>query len=568
MKKLLKYLKDYRRDCILAPFLKLLEASLELLVPLVVKAMIDGGIEEGRGKGYIFGMAMILVGFAFVGLLFSVTAQYFSARAATGFSAQVRSAIFRKFMNISFDDIDSAGTSVMLNRMTGDTAQLQTGVNLTLRLFLRSPFVVFGAAIMAFTVNTEVAMVFIPLIIILCAVVFSIMLLGVPLYKKAQGSLDRIMNSALENLSGARVIRANRLERAEREAYRKNSGELLKRQKRAAGFSSLLNPVTFVIINGGIITALIMGGERIDGGEMTKGDMVAIYGYLSQILVELIKMASLIITMTKSFASASRIEACLELPDEKGGNKVLSEENGISISFENVSFRYRKNSGDSLKNISFEAKSGESIGIIGGTGSGKTTLVNLAAGLYGASEGTVSINGENISEYTIPSLRQNIGYVMQKAEIFRGSVGDNLKMRSPEADRDEMEMALKCASAWDFVLEKGGIDGMITEGSLSGGQKQRLSIARALVGRPSIIIFDDSSSALDYATDLKVRTAVKELPWNPLVFTVSQRTSSVMDCDRIIVLDRGCAVGIGTHEELLNNCGVYREIYESQYKED
>lgn len=566
MKKLLPFLKGYRRDCVLAPFLKLCEASLELLVPLVVQAMIDTGIEGRAGNGYIVKMSLLLVGFALVGLGFSVTAQYFSARAATGFSSRVRWAIFDKFMNLSFADIDTTGRHAMLSRMTGDTAQLQTGVNLTLRLFLRSPFVVFGAAIMAFTVNTEVASVFIPVIIVLCVVVFGIMLYGVPLYKKAQGRLDKILSATLENLSGARVIRAFGLEEKQRQDYKRESEELLKRQKIAAGFSSLLSPVTFVVINIGIVAALIIGGEKIHRGQMTTGEMVAIYGYLSQILVELIKMANLIITMTKSFAAASRIEACLEKPDEKLGEAVIEKGTPVSIKFDDVSFCYRGNKGDSLENISFMAGAGEHIGIIGGTGSGKTTLVNLASGMY-KSKG-VYLNSRPIGEYTIESLRKSIGYVMQKAEIFRGSVRDNLKMRCVNASDEELTEALKTASAYDFVEEKGGLDAPITQGSLSGGQKQRLSIARAIVGKPSLIIFDDSSSALDYATDAKVRGAIRALEWNPTVLTVSQRTSSVMDCDRIIVLDKGRCVGIGTHNDLLATCAVYKEIYDSQYKED
>lgn len=566
MKKLLPYLKDYRRDCILAPFLKLCEASLELLVPLVVQAMIDTGIDGNAGKGYIIRMSLVLVAFALVGLIFSVTAQYFSARAATGFSSRVRWAIFDKFMSLSFTDIDSTGRHAMLSRMTGDTAQLQTGVNLTLRLFLRSPFVVFGAAIMAFTVNTSVAAVFIPVIAVLCAVVFGIMLYGVPLYKKAQARLDKILSSTLENLSGARVVRAFGLEQKQRDDYKRESEELLKRQKIAAGFSSLLNPVTFIVINVGIVVALVMGGEKIHKGEMTTGEMVAIYGYLSQILVELIKMANLIITMTKSFAAASRIESCLEKPDEKLGQEIIEKGTALDLRFENVCFCYSGNKGDSLENISFSAKSGEHIGIIGGTGSGKTTLVNLAAGLY-PSKG-VYLNSKPIGEYTVEALRENIGYVMQKAEIFRGTVRDNLRIRNRGADDGELESALKAASAYDFIMEKGGLDKEVTQGSLSGGQKQRLSIARAIVGKPAIIIFDDSSSALDYATDAKVRAAVRRLEWNPTVLTVSQRTSSVMDCDRIIVLDKGKTVGIGTHAELLSTCSVYKEIYDSQYKED
>lgn len=566
MKKLLPYLKYHIKDCIFAPFLKLCEASLELLVPLVVKAMIDGGINGEKGNAYIVKMALILVAFALVGLLFSVTAQYFSARAATGFSSRVRRAIFDKFMNMSFSDIDSTGRTAMLNRMTNDTNQLQTGLNLTLRLFLRSPFVVFGAAIMAFTVNSEVAMVFIPLIVVLCIVVFGIMLWGVPLYKKAQAKLDKILNTTLENLSGARVIRANRLEKDEVESYSKESAELLHRQKIAAGFSSLLNPITFVIINAGIIVALVLGNEKISHGEMTTGDMVAIYGFLSQILVELVKMASLIITMTKAFASASRIEACLEKPDEKLGDIELDKRGEHTVEFKNVSFRYEKNSGDSLEGLSFKAEPSEHIGVIGSTGSGKTTLVNLVAGLYKADG--VFIGERDICEYTVSSLRRGIGYVMQKAEIFRGSIRDNLKLRDASAGDDELIEALKIADAYDFVMQKGGLDCEITAGSLSGGQKQRLSIARALVGRPSIIIFDDSSSALDYATDSKIRGNIKALNWKPTVFTVSQRTSSVMDCDKIIVLDGGGVAGIGTHEELLQSSDVYREIYDSQYKED
>lgn len=567
MKNLFRFFKNYRKDCILAPALKLCEACFELCVPLIVKLIIDVGIKE-NDTGYIVTMCLVLVALGLVGLMFSVIAQYFSARAAVGFSSSVRFALFEKFMKVPFSEVDKMGRSAMINRISGDTQQMQTGVNLTLRLLLRSPFVVFGATVMAFTVDVETASVFLPVILALSIVVFGIMLIGISLYKKSQGKLDELLHATRENLMGVRVIRASRLEGRENKNFKEKSDSFIKRQKKSSGFSALLNPLTFVIINIGIIGMLYKGGIEIEHSNLTQGEVVAIYSYISQILVELVKLANLIITITKALACASRISECMELPEEKGGDMELNTQNGISVKFENVCFKYRGDSGYALENISFEAQAGQTIGIIGGTGSGKTTLVNLIPAFYDASEGRVLINGVDISNYSLSSLRNEMGIVMQKAELFAGSLRENITLKTGEVLTDDQLLSvLDTAMAKEFVTEReGGLDFTIGQmgSGLSGGQKQRLSVARGLAGKPSLVILDDSSSALDYSTDSEMRRKIKELDNNPTVFIVSQRASSVLHSDLIIVLDNGNAVGMGKHADLLESCRVYREIYNSQ----
>lgn len=563
----MKYFKSYGKDCFLAPALKLCEACFELCVPLIVKLIIDVGIKE-KDTGYIVSMCLVLVALGLVGLVFSVVAQYFSARAAVGFASALKSALFEKFTRLSFTEIDKMGRSAMLNRISGDTGQLQTGVNLTLRLLLRSPFVVLGATVMAFTVDVETASVFIPVILALAVVVFGIMLIGIALYKKSQGKLDELLHAARENLMGVRVIRASLMEKRENESFKTKSDSFIKRQKKSGGFSALLNPLTFVIINIGVIAMLYKGAIAIEHSTLTQGEVVAIYSYISQILVELVKLASLIITITKALACASRISECLELSEERRDGEKLDCKNGISVSFENVSFKYEGDSGYALSDITFEARSGQTIGIIGGTGSGKTALVNLIPAFYPASKGSVKINGRDVNEYDPVSLRSGMGIVMQKAELFSGSIRENISMKTVEGiSDDEVMSALHTAMAEDFVMEKdGGLDFKIGQmgSGLSGGQKQRISVARGLAGDPRLIILDDSSSALDYSTDSEMRKRIKELEGDPVVFIVSQRASSVLHADFIIVLENGSAVGIGRHDELLKSCSVYREIYNSQ----
>ncbi len=567
MKKLLKYFKSYGKDCALAPFLKMCEACFELCVPLIVKLIIDVGIQE-KDTGYIISMCLVLVALGLVGLVFSVVAQYFSARAAVGFSSSVKGALFEKFMHLSFTEVDKMGRSAMLNRISGDTQQLQTGVNLTLRLLLRSPFVVLGATVMAFTVDVETASVFIPVILALGVVVFGIMLIGISLYKKSQGKLDELLHAARENLMGVRVIRASLMEDRENDNFKNKSDDFIKKQKKSSGFSALLNPLTFVIINIGVIAMLYKGALSIQHSTLTQGEVVAIYSYISQILVELVKLANLIITITKALACASRISECMELDEERRDGMELDCKNGLSVKFENVCFKYHGDSGYAIENISFEAKAGQTVGIIGGTGSGKTALVNLIPAFYPVSEGRVTINGVDVSEYNPISLRNNMGIVMQKAELFSGSLRDNITLKTGSPlSHDEIISALDTAMAKEFVMERdGGIDFTIGQmgSGLSGGQKQRLSVARGIAGNPSLIILDDSSSALDYSTDSEMRRKIKELENNPTVFIVSQRASSVLHSDFIIVLDNGHAVGLGKHEELLDSCDVYREIYNSQ----
>ena len=570
MKRLLKYLSDYKKESVLAPLFKLLEALLDLLVPVVVAAIIDIGINGGGGRAVAVRYTLLLVLLAAVGLGASVTAQFFAAKAAVGFAKQVRSALFRKIDTFSYSDIDTLGAPTLLTRMTNDINQLQNGVNMVLRLFLRSPFIVFGAMIMAFTIDAKAALIFAAVIPVLAAVVFAIILITIPKYRQVQEGVDGVLATTRENLNGTRVIRAFGIEQSEIDTFDRKNRALTKIQLFAGRISALLNPVTYVILNAAIIALIYVGALRVDAGLLTQGAVIALYNYLSQVLVELVKLANLIITTTKALASANRVADMLDRP---ASTEILPEhraETDSKVLFDHVTLTYHGAGGASLENISFSAEAGQTIGIIGGTGSGKTSLVNLIPAFYRATGGAVYVDGLDACSYPPEALREKIGIVPQKAVLFRGSIRSNLLWGCPEASDETLTAALKAAQALDFVMEKGGLDAAVSEGgkNFSGGQRQRLTIARALVRRPEILILDDSASALDYATDAALRRALRELPFRPTVFIVSQRTASVHSADRIVVLDDGRAVGIGTHEELLRTCGVYREIYESQYKKE
>ena len=560
-------MKGYEKDCVLSPLFKLLEASLELIVPLIVAAIIDIGIVGGNGA-YVWRMSLLLVLFGLVGLGFAVTAQYFAAKAAVGFSARVRHALYEHIGTLSYTEIDTLGTSTIINRMTGDTGQVQTGINLTLRLLLRSPFVVFGAMIMAFTVDVPSALIFTVAIPVLAVVIFGVMLLSIPLYRKVQAKLDRVLLKTRENLVGARVVRAFAKEDTEVAEFREKNGELCAEQKHVGRIGALLNPLTYVIINLAILWLIHTGALRVDAGILTQGAVIALYNYMSQILVELVKLANLIINITKSVASAKRISAVLSMTSSQSyGTESEGIADAPAVEFSDVAFRYREAGEDSLLPVSFTAKRGETVGIIGGTGAGKTTLVNLIARFYDATEGSVRIEGRPIGDYSREALAKKIGIVPQRAVLFHGTVRENMKWRDEKADDAEICRALEMAQIKDSVEEKGGLDFRLEEGggNLSGGQKQRLSIARALVGKPEILILDDSSSALDYATDAALRHAIREGSGGATVFIVSQRTATLMHADKILVLDDAALVGMGTHEELLRTCDVYREIHESQF---
>ncbi len=570
MKRLLKYLSDYKKESVLAPLFKLLEALLDLLVPVVVAAIIDIGINGGGGGAVAVRYTLLLVLLAAVGLGASVTAQFFAAKAAVGFAKQVRGALFRKIDTFSYSDIDTLGAPTLLTRMTNDINQLQNGVNMVLRLFLRSPFIVFGAMIMAFTIDAKAALIFAAVIPVLAAVVFAIILITIPKYRQVQEGVDGVLATTRENLNGTRVIRAFGIEQSEIDTFDRKNRALTKIQLFAGRISALLNPVTYVILNAAIIALIYVGALRVDAGLLTQGAVIALYNYMSQVLVELVKLANLIITTTKALASANRVADMLDRP---ASTEILPEhraETDSKVLFDHVTLTYHGAGGASLENISFSAEAGQTIGIIGGTGSGKTSLVNLIPAFYRATGGAVYVDGLDACSYPPEALREKIGIVPQKAVLFRGSIRSNLLWGCPEASDETLTAALKAAQALDFVMEKGGLDAAVSEGgkNFSGGQRQRLTIARALVRRPEILILDDSASALDYATDAALRRALRELPFRPTVFIVSQRTASVHSADRIVVLDDGRAVGIGTHEELLRTCGVYREIYESQYKKE
>lgn len=567
MKNLFKYLRGYIKETILGPLFKLAEATLELIVPLIIAAIVDIGIKNGDNE-YIVWMCLLLVGMGAVGLAFSVTAQYFSAKAAVGFVKDVRRSMFLKMQTLSYSDIDRIGTSTMITRMTADAGKLQNGLNLTLRLLLRSPFVVFGAMIMAFTVDFDSALSFAAVIPALSVVVFGIMFITMPLYKKSQAGTDSLLEKTRENLAGTRVIRAFCKEEDEiGEFYRRNDS-LTRVQKNVSAISALTNPLTYVLINLAIVWLIHIGALRVESGDLTQGQVIALYNYMSQILIELIKLANLIISISRALASARRISDVLDLKSsEICGSRVSGEDGSCAVEFRAVSLTYEGAGEESLSNISFSAGRGQTIGIIGGTGSGKTSLVNLIPGFYTPTSGEVLIDGVPTGEYDISYLRDRIGVVPQRATLFKGTIRENMLWGDKNATDEEIYRALQIAQADGVVKEKGGLDATIEQGgtNLSGGQKQRLTIARALVGSPSILILDDSASALDYATDASLRAAIKNIEGDTTVFIVSQRASSVMHADLIIVLDDGVAVSIGTHEQLLSDCDIYREIYHSQF---
>ena len=571
MRKLLKYLSQYKKESILSPLLKMLEATFELIVPLVVASMIDVGIKDSLlgGRGYIFKCFLILVALGFVGLLVSCTAQFFAAKAATGFSKELRHDLFNHLLNLNFTQIDNIGTSTMITRMTADVNTLQNGVNMFLRLFLRSPFIVMGAMVMAFTIDVKSALIFVAVILAVSLVVFLIMRSNIPLLKEVQKKLDEVLNLTRENLSGARVIRAFTQEEKQYADFEKTNDKLTAKQLKAGRISGLLNPLTYVLINLAIVVLIMMGSSQVNKGILTTGQVVALYNYMSQILVELIKFASLIVTVNKSLASANRVNEVFALTtgmDEgtETDNSVLSDS---FIEFRNVSLQYHSGADEAVSNISFAINKGQTLGIIGGTGSGKSTIANMIPRFYDATLGEVLVDGVNVKSSNLEELRSRIGYVMQKAVLFEGTIKDNLLWGNEEASEEDIMEAIKTAVAEDVVKAKGGLSARIEAGgkNLSGGQRQRLTIARALVRKPDILILDDSSSALDYVTDLKLRSNIASLDYNPTVVIISQRTASVQDADKILVLDDGQMAGYGTHEELLKSSEVYQEIYNSSF---
>ena len=574
MKLILRYLKDYKKESILAPLFKMLEASFELFVPLVVAAIIDVGIAS-LDRGYIIQRGFILVGLALVGLLCSVTAQYFSAKAATGFATKLRHALFSHLQSLSFSQVDTIGTSTMITRMTSDINQVQSGVNMTLRLFLRSPIVVFGAMIMAFTVDVKAAWVFAVAIPLLSVVVFGIMLITIPLYKKVQQALDRVLGKTRENLTGVRVIRAFNQEDQETREFKERNETLTTVQKFVGKISAAMNPVTYIIVNGALIVLIWTGALRVDHGYISQGQVVALVNYMSQILVELVKLANLIILMTKAAACANRIESVFAIePDMKSaasGQTSGGKQKDTIVVFEKVGLAYQGASEEAVSDISFAVQRGQTIGIIGGTGSGKSTIVNMIPRFYDATSGRILIDGRDVKEYAVEELRQKVGMVLQKAVLFKGSIRDNLLWGKEDATEEELWRALSISQAKEFVETKeGGLDFKIEQGgkNLSGGQKQRLTIARAVVRDPEILILDDSASALDFATDAKLRQAIRGMKDKLTVFIVSQRASSIQYADQIIVMDDGNIAGIGKHEELLASCDVYKEIYDSQFRKE
>lgn len=568
MKKVFYYLKAYTLQSILGPLFKLGEALLELFVPLVVAKIIDVGIPSSD-KGYIVKMSLLLVLLALAGLLMSVTAQYFAAKASVGCTAKMRSALFAHIQTLTYSDLDSLGASTVITRMTGDMNQIQTGLNIGLRLLLRSPFVVIGAMVMAFTINVREALIFAAVIPILAVVIFSIMLTGIPLYRKTQSRLDGVLRLTRENLTGARVIRAFGREKEENENFTRANNALVGIQEFAGKISAILNPATYVIINAAVIILIYTGAVKADSGTLTRGEVVALYNYMSQILVELIKFASLIISITKAVACADRVSAVFDMkPAYTGGDVIGGSDTDEAVRFDHVYLRYNDAGGDALEDISFTLKKGQTLGIIGGTGSGKTSVVNLIPGFYRATSGTVTVNGIDVNDWEQTALKDKIGVVEQKATLFSGTIRDNLLWGNPEATDSDLMLAAETAQASDVIMSKdGGLDSVIEQGgkNLSGGQRQRLTIARALVRKPEILILDDSSSALDFATDAKLRRAIAAIK-DTAVIIVSQRTSSIRHADMIAVLDDGKLAGLGTHGELLENCPVYREIYDSQYR--
>ena len=571
MKKLLIYMKDYKKESVLGPLFKLLEASFELFIPLVVASMIDKGIPAGD-KGYIWRMCLVMAALGLIGLVCAVTAQYFAARAAVGFATRLRHGLFAHIQSLSFSQMDREGTATLITRMTSDINQVQSGVNLVLRLFLRSPFIVFGAMVMAFTVDVKAALIFVVVIPVLSVIVFGIMLISIPLFKKVQGGLDRVLGITRENLTGVRVIRAFGEEEAEIQKFDRETDALKRMQMVAAQISALMNPLTYVVINGGLVALIYVGALRVEAWILSQGQVVALVNYMSQILVELVKLANLIITVTKAVACGNRIQSVFEIPagmesPENGSAKEITQTG--TVEFDHVCLRYHKGGEQALTDIHFKANPGDTIGVIGGTGSGKSSLVHLIPRFYDVEKGSVKVDGQDVREIPLEVLRGKIGIVMQKAVLFQGTIRENLLWGNENATDEELWEALRTAQAEEFVLQKEkGLDEKIEqEGrNLSGGQKQRLSIARALVKKPEILILDDSASALDYATDAALRKSIRSMPGKTTVFIVSQRASSLLHADQIIVLDDGEAAGMGTHDELLAGCEVYREIYYSQFE--
>lgn len=580
MKKLLVYLKDYKKESVLGPLFKLLEATFELIVPLVMAAIIDTGVATGD-KSYIMKMCMVLVLLAVIGLTCSVAAQYFAAKAAVGFATKLRHALFAHIESLSFTEMDTVGTATLITRMTSDVNQVQNGVNLVLRLFLRSPFIVFGAMVMAFTIDVKAALVFVVTIPLLSIIVFGIMLISIPLYKKVQSALDKVLGITRENLTGSRVIRAFNKEDDEKVHFNENNDLLTRAQIYVGKISALMNPLTYVIINGAIVVLVWTGAVRVDNGYITQGEVVALINYMSQILVELVKLANLIININKSIACGNRIQSIFEMQPsitDGSGQKVdkvqtdtadRSEEAEYAVEFSHVGLTYAGAGDESLTDIDFKVKKGETIGIIGGTGSGKSSVVNLIPRFYDVTSGFIKVDGKDVKDYPLEELRGKIGTVLQKAVLFHGTIRENLKWGNPDATEEDLNRAITVAQAKEFIDNKEGrLDFEIEQGgkNLSGGQRQRLTIARAVVKKPEILILDDSASALDFATDAALRKAIREMEGETTVFIVSQRAASIQHADRIVVLDDGKIVGLGTSEELLESCEVYQEIYNSQFK--
>lgn len=572
MRSLLVYLKGYKKETVLAPLFKMLEASFELFVPLVMAAIVDVGI-AGSDGGYIIRMGLVMVALGVIGLVCSIVAQFFAAKAAVGFSTELRHALFSHIQRLSFTKMDALGTSTMITRMTSDINQVQNGVNLVLRLFLRSPFIVFGAMAMAFTIDVKAAMIFVVTIPLLSVVVFGIMLISIPLYKRVQAGLDQVLGITRENLTGIRVIRAFHREEEEIAQFVADNEKLTKMQMFVGRISALMNPITYVIVNGAIIVLIYTGAVQVDTGLLTQGAVIALVNYMSQILVELIKLANLIISVTKAVACGGRIESVffMETGLEEHKNKKETPGQSGFVVFDHVGLTYQGAGEEALTDIHFSANKGETVGIIGGTGSGKSSLINLIPRFYDATKGSVYVDGKDVLAYDPKKLRQRIGMVMQKSILFQGTIRENLLWGNETATQEELMEALKISQALEFVEQKaGGLDAAVAQGgkNLSGGQKQRLNIARALLRKPDILVLDDSSSALDFATDARLRQAIRQMPDAPTVFIVSQRASSIQYADQIIVLEDGQMAGLGTHEQLLQNCEVYQEIYYSQFPKE